>query len=152
MNNIINCYFSFPAKVKEIVNVIPDNDPLFVSSNAATEFVDTVNPVCDETGMRRNDIDVAMTCKDPTLRNTLLGGLAKDVDPLSVDNSGLTDDEIASQAIPRNTHISDIFEAGNQVSDYVNSIEESAPVPASEPASEPPLLIIMLIIYPNLLT
>ena len=137
MNNIINSYFSFPAEVKEIVNVIPDNDPLLVSSNAATEFVDTVNPVCDETGMRRNDIDVAMTCKDPTLRNTLLGGLPKDVDPLAVDNLGMTDDEIASQAIPRNTHISDIIEAGNQVNDYVNSIEEPAPEPAPEPIPQP---------------
>lgn len=140
MNNIINNYFSFPAEVKEIVNVIPDNDPLLVSSISATEFADTVNPVCEETGMRRNDIDVAMTCKDPSLRNTLLGGLAKDVDPLAVDNSGLTDDEIASQAIPRNTHISDIIEAGNQVNDYVdyvNSFEESVPQPAPKPASEP---------------
>ena len=140
MNNIINNYFSFPAEVKEIVNVIPDNDPLLVSSISATEFADTVNPVCEETGMRRNDIDVAMTCKDPTLRNTLLGGLAKDVDPLAVENSGLTDDEIASQAIPRNTHISDIIEAGNQVNDYVdyvNSFEESVPQPAPKPASEP---------------
>ena len=137
MNNIIISYFSFPAKVKDIVNVIPDNDPLLVSSNAATEFVDTVNPVCDETGMRRNDIDVAMTCKDPTLRNTLLGGLSKDVDPLAVDNSGLTDDEIASQALPRNTHISDIIEAGNQVNDYVNSIEVPSPELASDPAPAP---------------
>ena len=137
MNKIINSYFSFPDKAKEIVNVIPDNDPLLVSSNSATEFVDTINPVCEETGMRRNDIDVAMTCKDPTLRNTLLGGLAKDVDPLAVDNSGLTDDEIASQAIPRNTHISDIIEVGNQVNDYVNSIEESEPVPSPEPVPEP---------------
>ena len=137
MNKIINGYFSFPAEVKEILNVIPDNDPLLVSSNTATDFVDTINPVCEETGMRRNDIDVAMTCKDPTLRNTLLGGLAKDVDPLAVDNSGLTDDEIASQAIPRNTHISDIIEAGNQVNDYVNSIEEPAPEPAPQPISQP---------------
>nr|QJB21372.1 MAG: hypothetical protein [Microvirus sp.] len=137
MNRILNRYFSFPDEVKEIVNVIPDNDPLLVSSKAATEFVDTVNPVCDETGMRRNDIDVAMTCKDPTLRNTLLGGLAKDVDPLAVDNSGLSDDEIATQAIPRNTHISDIIEAGNQVNDYVNSIEEPSPEPAPEPIPQP---------------
>ena len=137
MNRILYRYFSFPDKVKEIINVIPDNDPLLVSSNAATEFVDTVNPVCDETGMRRNDIDVAMTCKDPTLRNTLLGGLAKDVDPLAVDNSGLTDDEIASQAIPRNTHISDIIEAGNQVNEYVNSIEEPSPELAPEPIPQP---------------
>ena len=136
MNRISNRYFSFPDKVKEIVNIIPENDPLLVSSIAATEFVDTVNPVCDETGMRRNDIDVAMTCKDPTLRNTLLGGLAKDVDPLAVDNSGLSDDEIATQAIPRNTHISDIIEAGNQVNDYVNFIEVSAPEPDSQSVSE----------------
>ena len=137
MNKIINSYFYFPDEVdvKNIVNVIPDNDPLLVSSISATEFADTVNPVCEETGMRRNDIDVAMTCKDPTLRNTLLGGLAKDVDPLAVDNSGLTDDEIASQAIPRNTHISDIIEAGNQVNDYVNSIEEPVPEPAPDSAS-----------------
>ena len=139
MNELVNKYFSFPNKVEEILNVIPENDPLLVSSKAATEFADTVNPVCDETGMRLNDIDVAMTCKDPTLRNTLLGGLAKDVDPLAVDNSGLTDDDIATQAIPRNTHISDIIEVGNQVNDYVNTIEESAPEPAPEsaPISQP---------------
>ena len=139
MNELVNKYFSFPNKVEEILNVIPENDPLLVSSKAATEFADTVNPVCDETGMRRNDIDVAMTCKDPTLRNTLLGGLAKDVDPLAVDNSGLTDGDIATQAIPRNTHISDIIEVGNQVNDYVNTIEESAPEPAPEsaPISQP---------------
>ena len=137
MNRILNRYFSFPDEVKEIVNVIPDNDPLLVSSISATEFVDTVNPVCEETGMRRNDIDVAMTCKDPTLRNSLLGGLAKDVDPLAVDNSGVTDDEIASQAIPRNTHISDIIEAGNLVNDYVNSIEEPTPEPTPEPIPQP---------------
>ena len=131
MNKIINNYFSFPHKVEEIENVIPDNDPLFVSSIAATEFADTVNPVCDELGMRRNDIDVAMTCNDPTLRNTLLGGLAKDVDPLAVDNSGKSDDEIASQAIPRNTHISDIIDAGNVVNDYIAS-QSSEPV---EPVS-----------------
>ena len=136
MNKIINRYFSFPDKVKEITNVIPDTDPLLVSSISATEFVDTVNPVCDETGMRRNDIDVAMTCQDSTLRNTLLG-LVKDVDPLSDDNSGLTDDEIASQAIPRNTHISDIIEAGNQVNDYVNSIEDPSPEPSPEPIPQP---------------
>jgi hypothetical protein len=134
MNKIINSYFSFPSQVKEIVNVIPDNDPLLVSSTAATEFVDTVNPVCDETGMRRNDIDVAMTCKDPTLRNTLLGGLAKDVDPLAVDNTGLTDDEIATQAIPRNTHISDIIDAGNAVNDYIANANESQPVNESQSA------------------
>ena len=66
MNRILNRYFSFPDEVKEIVNEIPENDPLLVSSISATQFVDTVNPVCNETGMRRNDIDVAMTCKDPT--------------------------------------------------------------------------------------
>lgn len=144
MNTIINNYFSFPDKVKEIVNVIPDNDPLLVSSNAATEFADTVNPVCDETGMRRNDIDVAMSCKDPTLRNTLLGGLSKDVDPLAADNSGLTDDEIATQAIPRNTHISDIVDAGDVVNEYLssqNDIDASASVSsvASAAAPEPEL-------------
>ena len=143
MNKILNSYFSFPDKVKEIVNVIPDNDPLLVSSIDATEFVDTVNPVCDETGMRRNDIDVAMPCKDPNLRNTLLGGLAKDVDPLAVDNTGLTDDEIASHAIPRNTHISDIIDVGNQINDYVNTLDDvddasqSSPQPAPEPTPQP---------------
>ena len=87
--------------------------------------------------MRRNDIDVAMSCKDPTLRNTLLGGLAKDVDPLATDNTGLTDDEIATQAIPRNTHISDIVDAGNQVNEYVNSLDASDPAPSPAPAPAP---------------
>lgn len=144
MNKIIASYFSFPDKVKEIVNVIPDNDPLLVSSKAATEFVDTVNPVCEETGMRRNDIDVAMTCKDPTLRNTLLAGLSKDVDPISSDNTGLSDDEIAEQAIPRNLHFSDITDAGDVVNEYLSSrnvTDASAPVaaPESVAASEPEL-------------
>ena len=142
MNNIINKYFSFPDTVKVIVNVVPDNDPLLVSSLSATEFADTVNPVCEETGMRRNDIDVALSCTDPSLRNTLLGGLAKDVDPLAADNSGLSDDEIASQAIPRNTHISDIVDAGAAVNDYVSSLDEpepdgSVPIPAATPEPIP---------------
>ena len=112
MNKLVNLYFSFPAVVEDIVNVVPDDDPLFISSKEATDFADIVNPIDEVSGMRRNDIDVALSCKDPTLRNTLLGGLAKDVDPLATDNSGLTDDEIASQAIPRNAHISDIIDAG----------------------------------------
>ena len=69
----------------------------------------------------------------------LFGGLAKDVDPLAVDNSRLTDDEIATKAIPRNTHISDIITVGNQVNDYVdyvNSIEELSPEPDPKPAPE----------------
>jgi hypothetical protein len=142
MNYIINKYFSFPDKVKVIVNVVPDNDPLLVSSISATDFADTVNPVCEETGMRRNDIDVAMSCTDPSLRNTLLAGLSKDVDPLAADNSGLSDDEIASQAIPRNTHISDIVDARDVVNDYISSLEEpeldkSVPAPAATPEPIP---------------
>ena len=92
--------------------------------------------------MRRNDIDVAMSCTDPSLRNTLLAGLSKDVDPLAADNSGLSDDEIASQAIPRNTHISDIVDARAAVNDYVSSLDEpepdqSVPVPAAAPEPIP---------------
>ena len=137
MNKLVNKYFSFPDLVEDIVNVVPDDDPLLVSSKEATNFADIVNPIDEVSGMRRNDIDVALSCKDPTLRNTLLGGLAKDVDPLATDNSGLTDDEIASQSIPRNAHISDIIDAGNQVNEYVNSIDDSVPAPASEPAPAP---------------
>ena len=127
MNKIIARYFSFPEKVEKFINVVPVDDPLLVSSKAATEFADTVNPVCKETGMRRNDIDVAMTCSDPSLRNTLLSGLSKDVDPLGTDNSGLSDDEIAEQAIPRNLHISDITDAGDVVNDYISTLEEPEP-------------------------
>ena len=127
MNKIIARYFSFPEKVEKFINVVPDDDPLLVSSKAATEFFDTVNPVCKETGMRRNDIDVAMTCSDPSLRNTLLSGLSKDVDPIASDNSGLSDDEIANQAIPRNLHISDITDAGDVVNDYISTLEEPEP-------------------------
>ena len=138
MNKIIARYFSFPEKVEKFINVVPDDDPLLVSSKAATEFADTVNPVCKETGMRRNDIDVAMTCSDPSLRNTLLSGLSKDVDPLGTDNSGLSDDEIAEQAIPRNLHISDITDAGDVVNEYLSSDNEPEPdvsAPASATAS-----------------
>ena len=115
-----------------------------MSSIAATDFADTVNPVCKETGMRRNDIDVAMTCSDPSLRNTLLAGLSKDVDPIGSDNAGLSDDDIANQALPRNSHISDIIDAGNAINDYVSSHEElepdeSVPTPAATPVSAPEL-------------
>ena len=144
MNKIIARYFSCPENVDEIVNIVSDKDPLVVSSLAATEFADIVNPVCEETGMRRNDIDVAMTCSDPSLRNTLLSGLSKDVDPLGTDNSGQSDDEIANQAIPRNLHISDIIDAGDVVNEYLSSIDEpepsaptSAPTAATASVSEP---------------
>ena len=136
MNKIIARYFSFPEKVEKFINVVPDNDPLLVSSIAATDFADTVNPVCKETGMRRNDIDVAMTCSDPSLRNTLLSGLSKDVDPTASDNSGLSDDEIANQAIPLNLHISDIIDAGDVVNEYLSSTDEPEPA-ISAPASTP---------------
>ena len=138
MNKIIARYFSFPEKVEQFINVVPDDDPLLVSSKSATEFADTVNPVCKETGMRRNDIDVAMTCSDPSLRNTLLSGLSKDVDPLGTDNLGLSDDEIADQAIPRNLHISDIIDAGDVVNELLSSNDEPEPsVPVSTSASAP---------------
>ena len=138
MNKIIARYFGFPEEVEVFKNVISDDDPLVVSSRVATEFADTVNPVCKETGMRRNDIDVAMTCSDPSLRNTLLSGLSKDVDPLGTDNTGLSDDDIANQAMPRNLHISDIIDAGDVVNDYMSTLEEFAPEPAPAPASAPP--------------
>lgn len=137
MNKIIARYFSFPEKVEKFINVVPDDDPLLVSSKAATEFADTVNPVCKETGMRRNDIDVAMTCSDPSLRNTLLSGLSKDVDPIGTDNMGLSDDEIANQAIPRNLHISDIIDAGDVVNEYLSSNDEPEPSASTAPISEP---------------
>ena len=127
MNKIIARYFGFPEKVEVFKNVIPDDDPLVVSSRAATEFADTVNPVCKETGMRRNDIDVAMSCSDPSLRNTLLSGLSKDIDPLGTDNTGLSDDDIANQAMPRNLHISDIIDAGDVVNEYLSSSDEPEP-------------------------
>ena len=136
MNKIIARYFGFPEKVEVFKNVAPDDDPLVVSSRAATEFADTVNPVSKETGMRRNDIDVAMTCSDPSLRNTLLSGLSKDVDPLGTDNTGLSDDDIANQAIPRNLHISDIIDAGDVVNEYLSSNDEPEP-DISAPASAP---------------
>lgn len=136
MNKIIARYFGFPEKVEVFKNVISDDDPLVVSSRAATEFADTINPVCKETGMRRNDIDVAMTCSDPSLRNTLLSGLSKDVDPLGTDNTGLSDDDIANQAMPRNLHISDIIDAGDVVNEYLSSSDEPEP-DISAPASAP---------------
>lgn len=136
MNKIIARYFGFPEKVEVFKNVISDDDPLVVSSRAATEFADTINPVCKETGMRRNDIDVAMTCSDPSLRNTLLSGLSKDVDPLGTDNTGLSDDVIANQAMPRNLHISDIIDAGEVVNEYLSSPDEPEP-DISAPASAP---------------
>ena len=138
MNKIIARYFGFPEKVEVFKNVISDDDPLVVSSRAATEFADTVNPVCKETGMRRNDIDVAMTCSDPSLRNTLLSGLSKDVDPLGTDNTGLSDDDIANQAMPRNLHISDIIDAGDVVNDYMSTLEEpDEPTAVTTEVSEP---------------
>ena len=142
MNKIIARYFGFPEKVEVFKNVISDDDPLVVSSRAATEFADTVNPVCKETGMRRNDIDVAMTCSDPSLRNTLLSGLSKDVDPLGTDNTGLSDDDIANQAMPRNLHISDIIDAGDVVNDYMSTLEEpdeptASPTAVTTEVSEP---------------
>lgn len=142
MNKIIARYFGFPEKVEVFKNVISDDDPLVVSSRAATEFADTINPVCKETGMRRNDIDVAMTCSDPSLRNTLLSGLSKDVDPLGTDNTGLSDDEIANQAMPRNLHISDIIDAGDVVNEYLSSNDEpdeptTSPTAVTTEVSEP---------------
>ena len=107
MNKLINKYFGCPDSIQEIVNVASKTDPFFVSSRAATEFANQINPVI-ETGMRRNDVDVAMSCKDPTLQNTLLKGLAKDINPYQSDNEGMSDEDIASQAVPRNMHVSDM--------------------------------------------
>ena len=71
--------------------------------------------------MRRNDVDVVMSCKDPTLQNTLLKGLAKDVNPYQSDNEGLSDEEIASQSFPRNIYISDIVNASSDLQETIPS-------------------------------
>ena len=106
MNKLICKYFGCSETIHEVVNVASKTDPFVVSSRAATEFANVINPVI-ETGMRLNDIDVALSCKDPTLQNTLLKGLAKDANPYQSDNVGMSDEEIASQAVPRNMHVSD---------------------------------------------
>ena len=92
MNKLVNKYFGCPDEIKEVVNVASKTDPFVLSSRAATEFFDNINPVI-ETGMRRNDIDVVMSCKDPTLQNTLLKGLSKDVNPYQSDNDGMSRSE-----------------------------------------------------------
>ena len=127
-----------PDTIKEIVNVASKTDPFVVSSRAATEFANQINPVI-ETGMRRNDVDVAMSCKDPTLQNTLLNGLAKDINPYQSDNQGMSDEEIASQSLPRNLHVSDIVNASSDLQETILASQtepEPDPVPA-EPVPGP---------------
>ena len=139
MNKILLNYFgcSAPVEDNEQEFVPMANDPFFASAKAATEFADTVNPVSEITGMRMNDIDVALNCQDPALRNTLLKGLSKDVDPTQPDNSGLSDDDIATQALPRNLHISDIVNASNELDEYQDSLAEPEPVSEPEPVPVP---------------
>ena len=117
MNKILLNYFGCSSSSDDVESdfVPMSNDPFLASAKAATEFADSVNPVSDVTGMRMNDIDVALNCQDPALRNTLLKGLSKDVDPTQPDNTGLSDEDIASQALPRNLHISDIANASNDL-------------------------------------
>ena len=138
MNKLINKYFGCPDKIQEVVNVASKTDPFVVSSRAATEFADQINPVI-ETGMRRNDVDVAMSCKDPTLQNTLLKGLSKDVNPYQSDNEGISDDEIASQAVPRNMHISDIVDTSSDLQETIlasHTQTETDPSPV-DPETDP---------------
>lgn len=141
MNKILLNYFVSPAPVEDNEQefVPMSNDPFLASAKVATEFADIVNPVSEITGMRMNDIDVALNCQDPALRNTLLNGLSKDVDPTQPDNSGLSDDDIASQALPRNLHVSDIVNASHELDEYQNSLVDSVPdpVPVSDPVFEP---------------
>ena len=140
MNKLINKYFGCPDTINDVVNVASKTDPFVISSRAATEFANEINPVI-ETGMRRNDIDVAMSCKDPSLQNTLLKGLAKDNNPYQSDNSGMSDDDIASQVVPRNMHLSDIVNASSDIQESILSSQtepEPDPVPAeSEPDPNP---------------
>lgn len=140
MNKILLNYFgcSSSSDVVEPEFVPMSNDPFLASAKAATKFADTVNPVSEVTGMRMNDIDVALDCQDPALRNTLLKGLSKDVDPTQPDNSGLSDEDIATQALPRNLHVSDIVNASNELNDYENSLVEPELVP--DPVPEPQLV------------
>ena len=136
MNKLIYQYFGCPENIQEVVNVASKTDPFVISSRAATEFANQINPVI-ETGMRRNDVDVAMSCKDPTLQNTLLKGLAKDINPYQSDNEGMSDEDIASQAVPRNMHISDIVGASSDLQETIlasqtepEHVPESAPEPS----------------------
>ena len=135
MNKLINKYFGCPDTIHDVVNVSSKTDPFVISSRAATEFANEINPVI-ETGMRRNDVDVAMSCKDPSLQNTLLKGLAKDINPYQSDNSGMSDDEIASQAVPRNMHVSDIVNASSDIQESILS-SQTEPEPDSEPTPDP---------------
>ena len=138
MNKLIYKYFGCPDTIHDVVNVASKTDPFVVSSRAATEFANEINPVI-ETGMRRNDVDVALSCKDPTLQNTLLKGLANDTNPYQSDNEGMSDEDIASQAVPRNMHVSDIVNASSYLQETIlTSHTEPEPdhVPA-EPAPDP---------------
>ena len=134
MNKLIYKYFGCSETIQDVVNVASKTDPFVVSSRAATEFANAINPVI-ETGMRLNDIDVALSCKDPTLQNTLLKGLAKDTNPYQSDNEGMSDEEIASQAVPRNMHVSDIANASSDLQDTILASQTESESD-SEPASE----------------
>ena len=134
MNKLIYKYFGCPDEIKEVINVASKTDPFVISSLAATQFANEINPVI-ETGMRLNDIDVALSCKDPTLQNTLLKGLAKDTNPYQSDNEGMSDEEIASQAVPRNMHVSDIAIASSDLQDTILSSQTESESD-SEPAPE----------------
>ena len=139
MDNIFASKFGLPevTRAHDTSYCCIEGDPLSESSNELTSFYDAVNPIDDMHPQRLNDIDVLNSVKDPDLKNALLVALTKQTDGTEIDTSGMSDDEIAETALPKNVTYGQLYDALQDVAELQSLKQDTSTLIQPESDSAP---------------
>lgn len=113
---------------------MPDSVRIYLKK--INDDADIYTPV-GSTGWRNSDVDTLKRVDDVRVQNVILSRMQSSPQAGTIDTSSLSDEQIASLALPRNLNMSDMALLQEQIDSYVPLTPEPIPEPAPEPTSEP---------------
>lgn len=109
---------------------MPDSVRIYLKK--INDDADIYTPV-GASGWRNSDVDTLKRVDDVRVQNVILSRMQASSQAGTIDTSSLSDEQIASLALPRNLNMSDMALLQEQIDSYVPLTSEPTPVPASEP-------------------
>lgn len=113
---------------------MPDSVRIYLKK--INDDADIYTPV-GGSGWRNSDVDTLKRVDDVRVQNVILSRMQSSPQAGTIDTSSLSDEQIASLALPRNLNMSDMALLQEQIDSYVPLTPEPIPEPAPEPTPEP---------------
>lgn len=113
---------------------MPDSVRIYLKK--INDDADIYTPV-GASGWRNSDVDTLKRVDDVRVQNVILSRMQSSPQAGTIDTSSLSDEQIASLALPRNLNMSDMALLQEQIDSYVPLTPEPIPEPAPEPTPEP---------------